>query len=117
MKQLETFYKGTHISFYTKFRFLLGGWVRGEMREIYWNYEKWKKKEKDIDYLVASVANQIHTPSLSLGDIVSKEWGLPRDKILQIAVSCHRLAATCRIRREYFLPSPRGFAREWPIGR
>lgn len=84
MKQLETFYKGIHISSYTKFRFLLGGWIRGQKREVYWNYERWKQKEKDIEYLITSLADQIHTPSLSLGDIVAKEWQLPRETIIHV---------------------------------
>lgn len=82
--ELNTFYKRNTLSLYSKFRYLFGGWIRGERREIYWNYRKWKKKEEDIDFSITSIADQIHTPSISLGDIVSAKWGIQRNRILNV---------------------------------
>ncbi|RYZ75696.1 MAG: glycosyltransferase family 1 protein, partial [Proteobacteria bacterium] len=38
----------------------------------------------DIDQLIVRKAEQIHTPSISLGDIVSKRWNVDRNQILDV---------------------------------
>lgn len=36
------------------------------------------KKENDAEYELATLADSLSTPSLSLGDIISREWNIPR---------------------------------------
>jgi glycogen(starch) synthase len=71
----------SYVPFYTKVRFMAGGLMRGRISHPFW---KWKKKEEDIDYLITALADQIHTPSVSLGDIVSEKWNINRDRILNV---------------------------------
>jgi glycogen(starch) synthase len=65
----------------SKARFLVGALRKGTLDEIYW---RWRKKENDIDYLITAAADQIQTPSVSLGDIVSKKWGFERSVIQNV---------------------------------
>ncbi|TGD82994.1 glycosyltransferase family 4 protein [Hymenobacter wooponensis] len=67
-----------------KLRYILGGLLRGEIRQPYWKQHIWKKDINDIDYQVTAIADQIHTPSISLGDHVSEKWGIPREKIFNV---------------------------------
>jgi len=64
-----------------KIRYIVGGLLRGKIRDFYW---KWRKQEADIDFLTTKLANQIHTPSISLGDIVAKSWKIDRADILNV---------------------------------
>lgn len=66
---------------FKKIKFMLGGVLKGKMRRPYW---KFKKKELDTDYHITCLADQIHTPSVSLGNIVSREWSIDRKKILNV---------------------------------
>lgn len=75
--ELNNFYVSTE----TKLKYIVGGIVKWQKRHPYW---KWRKKSIDIDYLTAKLANQIHTPSISLGDIVAKEWDIDRAAILNV---------------------------------
>jgi glycogen(starch) synthase len=70
-----------HISRLVKTRFLLGGLIRGKISKPFW---KWKSQQNDIDYRIITIADGIHTPSISLGDIVSKKWGIRRTKIKDV---------------------------------
>lgn len=68
----------TYTTSFAKIRYMAGGILRGRWSDPFWT---WRKKEIDIDYSITSIADQIHTPSVSLGDIVSKKWSIPRSKI------------------------------------
>jgi glycogen(starch) synthase len=70
-----------YVSSYTKIRYMAGGVLRGRISKPFW---KWKKKESDIEYQFIKVADQIHTPSVSLGDIVSEKWNIPRTQIYNV---------------------------------
>ncbi|MEO7048330.1 MAG: glycosyltransferase family 4 protein [Ferruginibacter sp.] len=61
-------------------RFILGGIRRGKIAKPYWAY----KKENDPEYKIASVATEIHTPSIDLGNIVSEKWGINKAKIFNV---------------------------------
>lgn len=61
-----------------KWRYHLGALRRGKITRGFW---KWKPKEDDVEFKIALLADQIHTPSISLGDIVSTKWNIPRPKI------------------------------------
>jgi glycogen(starch) synthase len=71
----------TYVTPIAKFRYLAGGVRRGKIETPYW---KWKAKEDDIDYLITKAADQIHTPSIALGDIVSKRWKINRRQISNV---------------------------------
>jgi glycogen(starch) synthase len=75
--ELNNFYVPT----ITKLKYLVGGIIRLQKRHPYW---KWQKQSADIDYLITKLADQIHTPSISLGDIVAKEWDIDRAAILNV---------------------------------
>ncbi len=64
-----------------KLRYMLGGIRRGKWSDPFW---RWRKKEIDIEYKITSIADQVHTPSVSLGDIVAGKWGIPRSRILNV---------------------------------
>jgi glycogen(starch) synthase len=70
-----------YVPFATKARFMAGGLMRGRISQPFW---KWQKKETDIDYLITALADQVHTPSVSLGDIVSAKWDIRREDILDV---------------------------------
>lgn len=71
----------THLSTYKKVRFLLSGLVRGRLYRPFW---KMRAKEDDPDYLITKTANQVHSPSVSLGDIVSAYWDIERNTIVHM---------------------------------
>ncbi|WP_324671903.1 glycosyltransferase family 4 protein [Hymenobacter sp. GOD-10R] len=81
---LDNSYSSKKISLYRKGRHMLGGLLKGEIREGYWKKGVWRNKATDIDYLTTALADQIHTPSTSLGDIVSKKWAISRSHILNV---------------------------------
>jgi glycogen(starch) synthase len=70
-----------YVSASTKARYILGGLIRGKISKPFW---KWVKKEEDPEYLITQLADQIHTPSVSLGDIVSEKWNIQRQKISNV---------------------------------
>lgn len=72
------------ISAYQKFRFMLGGLLRGQRRKPYWQHRGWQQDPADVDYQVTSLADQIHTPSISLGNIVAEKWAIERRRILDV---------------------------------
>lgn len=65
----------------SKVRYMVGGLIRGKINKPFW---KWTKKEEDPEYLITQLADQIHTPSVSLGDIVSEKWNIQRQKISNV---------------------------------
>ncbi|OQP50820.1 hypothetical protein A4H97_03065 [Niastella yeongjuensis] len=65
----------------SKVRYMMGGLIRGKMNKPFW---KWVKKEEDREYLITKLADQIHTPSISLGDIVSERWNIQRQNISNV---------------------------------
>lgn len=65
----------------SKVRYMVGGLIRGQINKPFW---KWVKKEEDPEYLITQLADQIHTPSVSLGDIVSEKWNIQRQKIANV---------------------------------
>jgi len=68
----------TYATTFQKLRYMLGGLRHVKWVEPFW---KWRKKETDLEYLITIKANQIQTPSRSLGDIVSLKWSIPRSQI------------------------------------
>jgi glycogen(starch) synthase len=84
IKELDSHYQKQSVTNYQKFRYVLGGLLRGQMRKHYWRDWEWRKSEHDIDYSITCLADQIHTPSVSLGDIVSKKWDIDRSKIFDV---------------------------------
>lgn len=84
IRQLDNHYTNKITSTYTKLKYIAGGIVKGEKRKLYWKNKNWAKKEEDIDYLITALADQIHTPSISLGDIVSEKWNIERKKIYNV---------------------------------
>lgn len=80
--QLNTHY----LKSYQKIKRLIGGFVKGKLVKDFvkylWRYNR--KIKSDPDYQIAILADQIHTPSVSLGDIVSKKWGIDRSAILNV---------------------------------
>ncbi|UOR03948.1 glycosyltransferase family 4 protein [Hymenobacter aerilatus] len=71
----------SYVPFKTKLKYVVGGIVRRQQRHPFW---KWRKRSQDIDYLTAKLADQIHTPSISLGDIVAQAWDIDRRRILNV---------------------------------
>lgn len=43
-----------------------------------------KQKKNDIEYQITQLAIEIHTPSISLGKIVSKDWAIKPEKIFHV---------------------------------
>jgi glycogen(starch) synthase len=84
IKELDSHYHKQSITNYQKLRFVLGGLLRGQIRRQYWKDWEWRKSKYDIDYSITCLADQIHTPSVSLGDIVSKKWDIDRSKIFNV---------------------------------
>lgn len=76
IQKLSDFYTGTPLK--DKVRFYLGSFLRVKYRHPYW---KWKRKEDDIEYQICEIADQIHTPSISLGKIVSEQWDIATHRI------------------------------------
>lgn len=76
-------YKLNHhyISFYKKIKFIIWGILGKNYLKPYWRY---KNQDEDLDFKITLIADQIHTPSISLGDIVSKKWNIPRKKIRNV---------------------------------
>ncbi|RYE41273.1 MAG: hypothetical protein EOP48_24065, partial [Sphingobacteriales bacterium] len=70
-----------YITWRVKARYIIGGLLRGKLSKAFW---KWKNKNEDIDYLLTVKADLVSTPSLSLGDIVSRKWGIERWKIKNV---------------------------------
>lgn len=64
-----------------KIRYLLSGLIRGKFYKPFW---KEKEKSNDPDYQIAQLAQQIHSPSVDLGNIVSHHWMLPRNSIITV---------------------------------
>ncbi|HEY9197596.1 MAG TPA: glycosyltransferase family 4 protein [Mucilaginibacter sp.] len=71
----------TYLTFSQKCRFILSGIIRGKIYKRYW---KARDIKTDPDYLITMLADQIHTPSISLGDIVANKWHIDRSRILNI---------------------------------
>jgi len=71
----------TYLTVWDKARFMLSGLIRGKWYPMFW---KAPDTRTDPDYIMTTLADQIHTPSVSLGDIVSAKWGIPRTRILNI---------------------------------
>ena len=68
----------TYLTFYNKAWFIISGLLKAKLYEPFWQP---RKKESDPDYLITKIADEIHTPSISLGDIVSNQWHIPRNNI------------------------------------
>lgn len=64
-----------------KSRFILGGLKKGRLVRPYWRY---LRTQDDPDYQIIKLADQIHTPSVSLGDIVSKKWRINRKNVFNV---------------------------------
>lgn len=77
IRQLSCYYDNWHV----KLRFILGGIKRGKIVRPYWLY---LKTQDDPDYQITKLANQIHTPSISLGDKVSNKWKIKPDCIYHV---------------------------------
>ncbi len=77
IRQLSTHYD----SLYKRTYYLLASLLRGKKVRPYWQY---LPKQEDPDYQITSLAEQIHTPSVSLGELVSKKWGIPRRNIFNV---------------------------------
>ena len=72
----------TYLPFIDKAKFMLSGLIKKrEWLNPFWKYND---VDSDVEYKIAHLANQIHTPSVSLGDIVSSVWKIPRNEILNI---------------------------------
>ncbi|NEU06796.1 glycosyltransferase family 4 protein [Flavihumibacter sp. R14] len=71
----------TYFGFTKKSRFIISGLVRGKLYKSFWRHVSAKN---DPEYLITRLADQIQTPSISLGDIVSKKWNIQRHKIHNI---------------------------------
>jgi glycogen synthase len=64
-----------------KINYYLGSFLKGQIpKKLTRSYNK----RLDIDYKITKAADQIQTPSISLGDIVAKDWSINRDKILNV---------------------------------
>lgn len=61
-------YSGTILK---KFRFILGGLIRGKIVKPYWIYNK----KNDPEYQLFMLSNSVCSPSNSLKEIVNKVWG------------------------------------------
>jgi glycogen(starch) synthase len=81
---LDSYYSSEKVSAYKKTRYIVGGLVKGQIRKGYWKNGIWWNKSFDDDYSTTVLADQVHTPSISLGDIVSVKWGIKRNKILNV---------------------------------
>ena len=68
----------TYLTFFQKARFKLSGFLKGKHYRSYW---KTRNKLTDIDYQITKKADQIHSPSVSLADIVAKEWEIKNESI------------------------------------
>lgn len=75
--ELNTFY----LSIKYKIRFYLSCIYRLKNKTPYW---KPNPKTTYLDYQTTMLADSIHTPSISLGDIVSKRWEINREKIINV---------------------------------
>ncbi|MHA4843875.1 glycosyltransferase family 4 protein [Flavitalea antarctica] len=71
-----------HVTGLVKIRYMLGGLRKGKFSHPFWKWEK--RKEADIDYKITCLANQIHSPSVSLKSIVAKRWKIRPDKISHV---------------------------------
>lgn len=76
LHELMTYYDVTPLK--AKLRYLVGGLLRGQLRHPHW---KWKKRSEDIEYALAGLADQIHTPYFSLGKIVARRWNIAQGRI------------------------------------
>lgn len=65
----------SYVTPFAKARYMGGGLIRGKVSKPFW---KWNKKENDIDYQITKVADQVHTPSVSLGKIVAERWNISK---------------------------------------
>lgn len=75
--QLSNYY----LTLKAKVWYMIAGLLRGRIRKRYWIYPD---KENDPDYQVTNIADQIQTPSVSLGGIVSKQWNINREDIVNV---------------------------------
>ncbi|WP_375416580.1 glycosyltransferase family 4 protein [uncultured Hymenobacter sp.] len=73
---LTTYYQVTPLL--VKLRYLVGGLLRGQLRQPHW---QWKRKSQDMEYQLCRLADQIHTPSVSLGQLVARRWDIAKSKI------------------------------------
>ncbi len=64
-----------------RYRFVLGAYRRLKTPQPYW----WQYiKEQDVEYHITRMANLVLTPSVSMGEIVSKKWNIPKERIKHI---------------------------------
>lgn len=68
-------------TFYKRAYYILANMMTGKFVRPYWLY---LKKKNDPDFHILALADQIHTPSVSLGQIVLKKWGISQNKIVLI---------------------------------
>lgn len=71
----------TYFGIFNKAKYILSGLVRGKLYKPFW---KSPVVETDPEYLITKLADQIHTPSLALADIVSNKWNIKRSQILHV---------------------------------
>ncbi len=72
----------TYLPFADKAKFMFSGLIKKrKWLQPFWKYNN---IEADVEYKIAHLANQIHTPSVSLGDIVSSIWRIPRHEIANV---------------------------------
>jgi len=77
LRELMTFYDAPP-PLLRRLRYLAVAALRGKLDHQYW---KWTRKEDDVEYRLCTLADQIHTPSISLGQIVVARWGVDKTKI------------------------------------
>lgn len=71
----------TYLSTFKKARFMISGLVRGKLYKPFWKSHDF---QTDPDYLITKLADQIQTPSISLGDIIASKWNISRALILHV---------------------------------
>lgn len=71
----------TYFGKLSKLRFIFSGLIKGKLYKPFW---KLREIKTDPDYLITKLADQIHTPSISLGDIISTKWNIPRELIFHV---------------------------------
>lgn len=65
---------------YKKVRFVLGAWRRFKKPKKFWYYDKLK----DPEYELTCRAEMVSSPSVSLGQIIRKEWKIAENKMVVI---------------------------------
>ena len=71
-----------HEALSKKARFIIAGILKNKkINKPYWKHVS---NENDAEYRIVKLADQVHTPSISLGDIVSRKWKIKRNDIQNV---------------------------------